>query len=86
MGTKGPIRAWVKCLPCVSCDGLTPEQEVWLYIRKYEGDTVKYFLSNAPADTPQSTLDSLAAMRWSIEQCFQERKSYLGMTHYETRT
>ena len=25
-------------------------------------------------------------MRWPIEQCFQECKSYLGMSHYETRT
>ncbi len=86
MGTKGPVRACVKCLPCVSCDDRTPQQDVWLYIRKYEDGTIKYFLSNAPADTPQSTLDSLATMRWSIEQCFQECKSYLGMTHYETRT
>ncbi len=86
MGAKGPVRAWVKCLPCVSCDDRTPQQDVWLYIRKYEGGTIKYFLSNAPADTPQSTLDRLATMRWSIEQCFQECKSYLGMTHYETRT
>ncbi len=31
-------------------------QDVWLYIRKYEGETVKYFLSNAPADTPQSNI------------------------------
>ncbi len=86
LGTKGPIRAWVKCLRCVSCDNQTPQQDVWLYIRKYEGGTIKYFLSNAPADTPQPTLDKLATMRWSIEQCFQECKSYLGMSHYETRT
>ncbi len=36
LGTKGPIRAWVKCLRCVSCDNQTPQQDVWLYIRKYE--------------------------------------------------
>ncbi len=86
MSTKGPVQAWVKCLYCVSCDNQTPQEDVWLYIRKYEDGTTKYFLSNAPADTPRSTLDRLATMRLSVEQCFHECKSYLGMTHYETRT
>ena len=92
MGTKGPVRALVKCIRCVSCgssvngSSLEPLEDVWLYIRKYEDGTVKYFLCNAPETTPLSTLDRLSTMRWSIEQCFQECKSYLGMTHYETRT
>jgi SRSO17 transposase len=25
-----------------------------------------------------------ALMRWSIEQCFKEMNTYLGMDHYET--
>lgn len=92
IGTKGPVRALVKCVRCISCGSCVkgscsePLEDVWLYIRKYEDGTVKYFLCNAPDGTPLSTLDRLAAMRWSIEQCFQECKSYLGMTHYETRT
>lgn len=92
MGTKGPVRALVKCIRCIACGSsvkgscLEPLEDVWLYIRKYEDGTVKYFLCNAPETTPLSTLDRLSTMRWSIEQCFQECKSYLGMTHYETRT
>ena len=92
IGTKGPVRALVKCVRCISCGScvkapcLEPLEDVWLYIRKYEDGTVKYFLCSAPDETPLSTLDRLATMRWSIEQCFQECKSYLGMTHYETRT
>jgi len=92
-GTKGPIYADVKCVRCVSCISSTkygnysiPGEEIWLYIRRYEDGTVKYFVSNASASTDQATLDRLSTMRWSIEQCFQECKSYLGMTHYETRT
>jgi SRSO17 transposase len=92
-GAKGPICADVKCIRCVSCESSTqygnyvaPGEDIWLYIRKYEDGSVKYFISNAPAETVLSTLDRLATMRWSIEQCFQECKSYLGMTHYETRT
>ncbi len=85
-GTKGPILAEVKCIRCTACDANTPTDDVWLYLRKYADGTVKYFLCNGPDDLQQSVLDKLATMRWSIEQCFQECKSYLGMTHYETRT
>lgn len=92
-GTKGPVYADTKCLRCVSCVTLTdhgnyvaPEAELWLYIRRYADGSIKYFISNAPGDTPRNALDRLATMRWSIEQCFAECKGYLGMTHYETRT
>jgi SRSO17 transposase len=63
-----------------------PKSEIWLYIRKYDNKTIKYFLSNVPNGTPDAELDRLATARWSIEQCFQECKSHLGMTHYETRS
>ncbi len=85
-GTKGPIQAQIKCVRCVACDANAPADDVWLYIRKYADGTIKYFLCNGPVDLKRSVLDKLATMRWSIEQCFQECKSFLGMTHYETRT
>ena len=89
-GTKGPIIAEVKSLRCISCRKenrlFVPKAEIWVYIRKHEDGTIKYFVSNMPADTIISELDRLATARWSIEQCFQECKSYLGMTHYETRS
>jgi SRSO17 transposase len=88
-GTKGPIVAEIKSLRCISCRKenrlFMPKSEVWVYIRKHEDGTIKYFVSNMPADTDISELDKLATARWSIEQCFQECKSYLGMSHYETR-
>ena len=88
-GSKGPILAQRFMLRVVACrkDGdrnyLKPGKEVWLYIRKYEDGTIKYFVSNAPQDTPCAELDRAATLRWPIEQCFEECKSYLGMTHYE---
>lgn len=89
-GVKGPITADIKCVRCVSCRQanrlFVPGIEIWVYIRKYEDGTIKYFVSNAPSETEPAILDKLATMRWSIEQCFQECKSYLGMTHYETRS
>jgi len=89
-GAKGPVFAEIKCLRCVSCRKENrhnvPKAEIWVYIRKYEDGTIKYFVSNMPEDTNIPELDRLATARWSIEQCFQECKSYLGMTHYETRS
>jgi len=89
-GTKGPLIAEVKCLRCISCRKenrlFMPKTEVWVYIRKHEDGTVKFFISDMLSDTDISELDRLATARWSIEQCFQECKSYLGMSHYETRS
>ena len=92
-GAKGSTIADVKCIRCASCVSTTkfgnyiaPAEEVWVYIRKYADRTIKYFLSNAPANTPLKELHRAATMRWPIEQCFEECKSYLGMSHYESRT
>jgi hypothetical protein len=40
-------------------------------------------------DPPEASLESirsLATKRWSIEQCFKECKTYLGLDHYELRS
>jgi SRSO17 transposase len=89
-GAEGPIVAEIKSLRCISCrkenNFLTPKSEVFVYIRKYDNEEIKYFLSNMQSDTSPSELDRLATARWSVEQCFQECKSHLGMGHYETRS
>jgi SRSO17 transposase len=89
-GAKGPIVADVKCVRAISCrlvnQLLVPGVAVWVYVRRYEDGTIKYFLCNASEDTSQRVLDWLATMRRSIEQCFLECKSFLGMGHYETRS
>jgi len=46
---------------------------------------VKYFLSNAAADTPTQTLLWVALTRHRVERCFQDQKSELGLDHYEGR-
>ena len=85
-GAKGPIYSETACLRViVSRDGL-PGEEVWLYLRRLSDGTLKYSKSNAPADTPKSTLDTQATRRWPIEQCFEECKSHLGMGHCESRS
>ena len=92
-GSKGTVFAEVKYLRCVSCRAATsyrnypyPQDDIWLYIRRYENNDVKYFVSNAPAGISAGELHEASALRWSIEQCFEECKSYLGMGHFEGRS
>lgn len=65
---------------------IKPGEKIWLYLRRYEDGTIKYFVSNAPEDTSIEELDRAATLRWPIEQCFEECKSYLGMSHYESQS
>lgn len=91
-GSKGPVQAKRKIIRCTASrkDGnrnyLKPGEDIWLYIRLYENGDTKYFISNAPAETSAGELDRAATLRWPIEQCFEECKSNLGMSHYECRS
>jgi SRSO17 transposase len=46
---------------------------------------VKYFVSNAPIDTPLETLLLVAFSRWRVERCFEDQKGEVGLDHYEGR-
>ena len=92
-GSKGKVYADFKCVRCVSCRTATafgnyvyPHIDIWLYIRKYENNDIKYFLSNAPENIDIAELNEAATLRWHIEQCFEGCKSYLGMGHFEGRS
>jgi SRSO17 transposase len=95
-GRKGPIVAdFVALRALASRTGYregVPGPEVWLLIRRplpLPGQTkppeLKYYLSNAPVDTPLAELIRVCGMRWPIECCFEEGKGELGMDHYELR-
>ncbi len=46
---------------------------------------VKYFLSNAPPETPVETLLRVAFSRWRIECCYEDQKGEIGLDHFEGR-
>lgn len=87
-GYKGPqvwrakrVAVWLKGedgLPgaphhlVVACNVLEPEK-------------LKYFLSNAPQQTPVETLLWVALSRWKIERMFEDGKGELGMDDFEVR-
>jgi len=50
-----------------------------------EPDTIKYFISNGPENTPVETLLLVAFSRWKIERMFEDGKGELGMDHFEVR-
>jgi SRSO17 transposase len=46
---------------------------------------IKYFLSNAPPDTPVKKLLPVAFGRWRVERCFEDGKGEVGLDHWEGR-
>jgi len=64
---------------------LKPQQ--WLLIEwpSGQGEPLKYYLSNLPADTAINDLVAKAHMRWRIERDYQDLKQELGLDHYEGR-
>ncbi len=87
-GTKGLIVADIATLRVIdSRDGL-PHSDVWLTVRRHPTNPsdIRYYLSNAPADTPPDELVSVCVARWIIETMFQQAKQHLGMNEYQTRS
>src|SRR3954447_9185032 len=65
-----------------------PGPPAWVLIRRSleEKPEVKYYVSNADAETPIATLALVACTRHRVEDFFEDCKSYLGMAQYETRS
>ena len=57
-----------------------------IYRRNLDGSELRYYLSNAPEDTPLETLAYVGGSRWRIETEFETEKSDVGLDEYETRT
>ena len=47
---------------------------------------IKFYFSNAPAQTPQAEFVRLSGLRWPIETVFEESKGAVGFDQYETRS
>ena len=86
-GAQGPrtyqfaaLRVWE------SREGL-PGRACWLLLRRnLDGGEARYYLSNAPEDTPPLTLAQVAAARWTIETEFETAKGETGLDEYEVRS
>ena len=86
-GSKGPIVADFACLRVVAVRNGLPGPDVWLVIRRNLTDgELKFFLSNAPLDTPLATFVWLSGMRWPVETCFEHGKQEIGLGDYQVRS
>ena len=85
-GAQGPRSyQFVAQLVWESREGV-PGRQSWLIVRRnLDGSELKYYLSNAPAETPLPTLAQVGAWRWPIETEFQTEKSETGLDEYEVR-
>ena len=89
-GSKGPLVADFVAFRAVAGRHKLPGPEVWVLLRYKltapEGEPrVKFYLSNAPADTAPQELVRVCGMRWPIESSFEQGKGELGMDQYELR-
>jgi SRSO17 transposase len=65
-----------------------PGPAIWLLLRRSVGGVgeVKYYVSNAPLETPVAILALASGCRHQVEEYFGDGKGYLGMGHYEVRS
>jgi SRSO17 transposase len=47
---------------------------------------LKYYFSNAPAETPLVEFVHISGTHWHIEIIFEESKGEIGFNHYEMRS
>jgi SRSO17 transposase len=67
--------------------GELTDRTYWLIVaRNLATGEVKYFISNAPADTSLEKLLRVAFTRWNVEHAFRVAKSEIGFSHYEGRS
>jgi SRSO17 transposase len=87
-GEKGPMIWEVKhaLFTPKDEDGM-PGEPMHLMVARNVLDTneVKFFVSNAPPETPVQKLLLVGFSRWRVERCFEDQKSEIGLDQYEGR-
>jgi SRSO17 transposase len=53
---------------------------------KSSPDELRAYLCFSPLDTPKQKLAEVAGKRWTVETCFKESKSEVGLDQYEVRS
>ena len=86
-GSQGPRRYRFSAQRVRPTSRRKPGAIHWaIYRRNLDGSEPRFYLSNAPADTPLETLAYVGGSRWRIETEFETDKSDVGLDEYETRT
>ena len=86
-GTQGPRRYRFSAQRVRPTSRRKPGEIHWaVYRRNLDGSEPRYYLSNAPEDTPLETLAHVGGSRSRIETKFETEQSDVGLDEYETRT
>ena len=86
-GTQGPRTYMFSAQRVRVTRDRKPGEVGWaVYRRNLDGSEPRYYLSNAPEETPLDTLAYVGGSRWRIETEFETEKSDVGLDEYETRT
>jgi len=96
-GTKGPLHAefaWVRVWPAHRWQHGRAADDVpeldsearWLLVEWRTDGSIRYALSNLPAETPMLDAVRLWKTRWQVEQGYQQLKEELGLDHFEGRS
>ena len=87
-GQKGPMVWEAKCVRITVKDekGL-PGMRLHLVVARNALDLteIKFFVSNAAAETSVQTLLLVAFSRWRVERCFEDQKQEVGLDQWEGR-
>ena len=87
MGSQGPRTYLFNAQRVRVTQKRKPGEVLWAtYRQNLDGSEPRYYLSNAPEDTPLETLAHVGGSRWRIETEFETEKSDVGLDEYETRT
>lgn len=87
-GTKGEVRVEALHDRVWLWDGSEPQARLWhlVVIREVSSrETIKYVLSNAPAEVSLKRLVQMQRQRFWIERSFEDAKSESGMADYQVR-
>jgi SRSO17 transposase len=87
-GEKGPMIWEIKhaLFTPKDEDGMPGEAMHLMVARNVlDENEVKFFVSNAPAETPVQKLLLVGFSRWRVERCFEDQKSEIGLDQYEGR-
>lgn len=87
-GTKGEVRVEALHGRVWLWDGREPKARLWhvVVLREVSSpETIKYVLSNAPAETSLQRLVQMQRQRFWIERSFEDAKSESGLADYQVR-
>ena len=86
-GAQGPRTYRFACERVRVTDQRQPGKELWLiHKQNLDGSEPRTFFSNAPEETPATTLARVALSRWPIETEFEDEKSLVALDEYEVRS